>query len=334
MNENSENNIYFFEGIEVIEGDFDFISEQVKSWSPDKILIHFINEKHMEILKSIEYSIPSIIWIHGVEALSWKRRLFNFTGKRFLWYILDNNKKLKSMKLFIESAKNIHFVFVSNWMKKVMEKDVGVSIKNYEVIPNVINTDIFKYIPKDAEQRKKILIIRNFDSRKYANELSIKAILKLKEKEYFSELEFCIYGQGRYFKSLTSQLSNLKNVKIFNTFLPQSKIAEIHKDYGVFLCPTRQDSQGVSMCEAMSSGLVPITSNNTAIPEFVSSEAGYLTDNKVKSIVAAIEDLYFNKEEFTKRSYSSNKIIYDKCKQTEIVSREITFIKSSEEKKS
>jgi len=51
----------------------------------------------------------------------------------------------------------------------------------------------------------------------------------------------------------------------------------LHDRHGVFLCPTRQDAQGVSMCEAMASGLVPITSDNTAIPEFVSDEEGYLT---------------------------------------------------------
>jgi len=211
-------------------------------------------------------------------------------------------------------------------MKKVMETDVGVKIKNYEIIPNVINTDLFKYEKKDLDKRKKILIIRNFDSRKYANDISINAILKLKEKEYFQDLEFCIFGQGRYFDALTKKLLGLENVKIHNKFLSQMEIARTHKDYGVFLCPTRQDSQGVSMCEAMSSGLVPITSNNTAIPEFVSEEGGYLTDNSPERIVQAIEELYYNEEVFKEKSYKASDLIDRKCDQEAVITKELSFI--------
>lgn len=326
INDEALESTYIFEGIEVFEGDYNFIKESVASWCPDRILIHFINKKHMELLKEFNYSVPTIVWIHGVEALKWTRRLFNFTGIRFLKYIMVNTLKMRDMKKFVLSSKNVRFVFVSNWMKSVMEKDVGVKIKDYEIIPNVINTDLFKFKEKSFDKRKKILIIRNFDSRKYANDISIEAILKLTEKDYFEDLEFCIYGQGRYFDVLTKKLQGFGNVEIHNKFLSQIEIARTHKDYGVFLCPTRQDSQGVSMCEAMSSGLVPITSNNTAIPEFLSEEGGYLTDNNPESIVKAIEELYFNQEIFKEKSIKSSDLINRKCHQEAVITKELSFI--------
>ncbi len=51
-------------------------------------------------------------------------------------------------------------------------------------------------------------------------------------------------------------------------------------NYGVFLSPTRMDAQGVMMCEVMASGLLTISSDNTAIPEFIVDEQnGILIDN-------------------------------------------------------
>ena len=62
------------------------------------------------------------------------------------------------------------------------------------------------------------------------------------------------------------------------------------------------DAQGVSMCEAMSSGLIPITSNNTAIPEFVThKKTGFLTES-VNEIVDSVNYLYNNPTDYLKMS--------------------------------
>ena len=54
----------------------------------------------------------------------------------------------------------------------------------------------------------------------------------------------------------------------------------MHKKNGIFMVPTRLDSQGVSRDEAMSSGLVPITNNVAAIPEFVDDTCGMLAPKR------------------------------------------------------
>ena len=60
----------------------------------------------------------------------------------------------------------------------------------------------------------------------------------------------------------------------------------MHRDHGVFLCPTRMDAQGVSRDEAMSSGLVPVTSNAAAVPEFVDTQCGFLAEPEDSSQLA------------------------------------------------
>ncbi|TQR28849.1 hypothetical protein DMB92_08920 [Campylobacter sp. MIT 99-7217] len=104
-----------------------------------------------------------------------------------------------------------------------------------------------------------------FSSKKYANDLSIKAILELSKKDFFKDLSFKIIGDGELFDELVKPLKEFKNISIEKRFLRQNEISKLHKEYGIFLNPTRWDSQGVSRDEAMSSGLVPITNKLAAI---------------------------------------------------------------------
>ncbi|NGY85899.1 glycosyltransferase family 4 protein [Bacillus megaterium] len=155
--------------------------------------------------------------------------------------------------------------------------------------------------------RKKILSIRPFASHKYANDLSVKAILSLSTKPYFNELEFNIYGQGALFDEILEPVRSFSNVHIHNHFLPQGEIATIHKEHGLFLCPTRLDAQGVSMCESMSSGLIPITNGVTAIPEFVNDDCGFLaTREDAEGLAESIDYLYHHPKEFTRKSANAS----------------------------
>ena len=83
------------------------------------------------------------------------------------------------------------------------------------------------------------------------------------------------------FDETLQPLEKFSNVSINRGFLSHKEISSLHKQFGIFITPTRMDSQGVSRDEAMSSGLVPITTDITAIPEFVDSESGILTPQRI-----------------------------------------------------
>ena len=97
---------------------------------------------------------------------------------------------------------------------------------------------------------------------------------------------------------------------------------------GVFLCPTRQDAQGVSMCEAMSSGLVPVTSNNTAIPEFVEDKhSGFLNTNNPVNFADSIEFLLKNPKIFLKISKNASSSIEKICSSKIVAKLELELFK-------
>ena len=321
---------YTYEGVTVYTGGKDAYIKFLNSNTFDKYLIHFGYKKIVRPLIKSKPSASIIMWVHGAEALGWYRRLFAFNIKkpyRFFGYIILNTIQLSFLHKLISGSYDITYVFVSEWMKNILEKDscsIG-KIKNYEIIPNVIDSDIFDYNKKDKSDRLNILSIRTYQSKKYANDLSVKCVQELSKEPFFDELTFTFYGDGRLFNKTLNPIKDFKNVKIYQKFLNHKEISQVHKKNGIMLIPTRQDAQGVSMCEAMSSGLVPVTSNNTAIPEFVPSECGYLANNH-KDLALAIKEMYENPNIFLEKSKNASKFIQKKCDASSAIKKEIRLI--------
>lgn len=320
-----------YEGIpiEVIPSQ-DEVVEEIKKIKPDVILIHFFQSWMLSKIIKVT-KIPIVVWVHGYEATGWYRRLFNFKrfDRLFLISIYQNMlQQFYFRKLIQHSNKNkkTSLIFVSNWLKKTVEVDTLAFVKNGSVIPNPIDTQFFMYRKKEKEVQRKVLIIRSFESKKYANDQSVEAILKLSKHPAFHEWEFTIVGNGRLFDSLTAPLKNFKNVKITKAFVNQEKIKALHGEHGIFLCPTRQDSHGVSMCEAMSSGLVPVTSNNSAIPESVIHDVSGLLTDDADEIAQQLLRLSHDDELFQKLSMGAAKSIRDKYSFEDIIQKELNVI--------
>ncbi|WP_049945563.1 glycosyltransferase family 4 protein [Candidatus Stoquefichus massiliensis] len=318
---------YIFETVNVYNDNLNNIKQILTNKIYDSIFIHFLNKEIMDVINDKN---KCYVWVHGFEALSWKRRLFNL-NLHFPLYIYQNNKQLKCFRNYINHHSDTKFIFVSDWMYRITCHDIKSSIDNYCIIPNYIDNSIFNYNNKDISQRKKILIVRSFENRKYANDISIKFIKELSKKSYFNELTITIYGVGKYFDKLTQKVTKFNNVNVCNKFMTQEEVAKIHKEYGVFLCPTRQDAQGVSMCEAMSSGLVPITSYNTAIPEFITNKKDGLLckNNDISTFVDAYELILNDSDFFMKLSESASKRIQYQCSFNNTILKEIKLIPSN-----
>jgi glycosyltransferase involved in cell wall biosynthesis len=227
---------------------------------------------------------------------------------------------------------SLHLVFVSRYFAEEVMEDLGFRLPqtHYSVIHNPVATDLFAYKKKPAEQRKKILSIRSYASAKYANDLSVEAIKALAAYPWFSDLEFRLIGDGRLFDETVAPLAGFDNVIIEKRFLTQPEIAALQQEYGVFLCPTRWDSQGVSRDEAMASGLVPITNAVSAVPEFVDSKCGYLAEAEgSRGLVKAIKNLYQDPQAFALLSKRAAERVRRQSDAAIIVQKEISLITRS-----
>lgn len=322
-----------FENIDVVTGDAELLDATLATGQIKHVLVHILDENMWRVLEKYLDNIRVTVWAHGSEIQAWWRRDFEFELKDE--QEIQRQKKLSEKRiklwkhLFSKKNKNLQFVFVSKNFSEEVFSDIGVRLdeNKYEIIHNPIDTSLFPYEKKNGKQRTKILSIRSFASKKYANDLSVDAIIELSKHGFFKDLEIRIIGDGVLFDSVVEPLRVFDNVFIERRFLKHDEISEIQKNYGVFLNPTRWDSQGVSRDEAMAAGLVPVTTAVAAVPEFVDETCGILVDAEdSKALADGLKMLYENEDEFLRLSENAAKRVRSQSADVITIQKELALL--------
>lgn len=320
-----------FQNVDVVSGCQSTLGKMLESGQYKTVLVHFLDPEMWSVLKQCSPETKIIVWVHGAEIQPWWRREYNYSDELQLAAAkLESDKRLAFWQETLGNMPdNLKLVFVSRYFAEEVMEDLGFRIaeERYEIIHNPIDTEIFSYQPKPDEQRMKLLSIRPYASAKYANDLSVRAIELLATKPYFGELEFRMIGDGVLFEETLAPLRKYPNVKIERGFLKHQQIADLHKQYGLFLCPTRMDAQGVSRDEAMSSGLVAVTNNVTAIPEFVDETCGVLAPaDDAQAMADGIARVVETPALFRTLSAAARQRIEKQTAKQSIINREINLI--------
>lgn len=322
-----------FESIDVFSGDAENLRSALKSGQFKKVLVHILDKNMWSILEEFISDLDITIWVHGSEAQVWQRRAYEFQGMAdseiFRRKKLSDQRRKFWQELINKKFSNVTLVFVSEYFKNEFVQDIcdGKEDFNYEIIHNYIDKNLFPYQEKNVQDVYRILSIRPFSSLTYGNDLTVKAILELSKRPNFDKFIFTIVGDGPLFDETLSPIKHFKNVIIRREFLSQQQIAELHKEHGVFLVPTRMDTQGVSRGEAMSSGLVAVTTNVAAIPEFISkSEGGVVEAEDYEALAEFIYNLSKNNTTFQNYSIAGSKRVNQQCSHKNSIQKELGLI--------
>lgn len=325
---------YEYDDVDVSIGWKDRLRSKLASGRYRVVLVHFLDRAMWDVLKDYVATTRILVWIHGSEIQHWRQRTFNYR---------DEAEKARAVALSDERMAfwrdvleyphpNLHLIFVSQWFEESATKDVGVKLarEQYSIIHNAIDTALFEYVPKDVEQRWNLLSIRPYSTHKYANDLTVAAIRLLQDAPEFSRMRFRLIGDGVLFAETVAPIADLPNVEIEQRFLTQNEIATLHKQYGLFLVPTRMDSQGVSRDEAMSSGLVPVTTGVTAIPEFVDDTCGLVAPAEdAERMAELILQTVRSPETFLRLSAAAAERVRRQCGEEQTLMRELALIQAS-----
>jgi glycosyltransferase involved in cell wall biosynthesis len=321
-----------FQNVDVVTGGQEALRKMLDRGNYRSVLVHFLSPEMWEVLECYP-DINKIVWVHGAEIHPWHRRTFNYdTDRQLAKAKVDSEQRMAFWRGILNPmAQNLKLVFVSNYFSEEVFEDLGFRLpdKAFVIIHNPIDTNTFSFQPKPPEQRKRVLSIRPFTSQQYANDLSVKAILKLAEGHFFKDMEFKIVGDGKLFDETLKPLEGFPNISIERRFLSHAEIAALHKDYGIFLVPTRWDSQGVSRDEGMSSGLVPVTNSVAAIPDFVDDSCGILAEAEdFEGLAAGIQRLYENATDFGELSRCAAERVRSTCHMATISEQELSLFKN------
>ncbi len=301
--------------------------------SVNAFLAHSPSPETLADLAEVVPQDRQVHWFHGYEVRDYRRLYFNYTTPELarLRSRLDvvNRERLRAAATCFGDPRSSK-VFVSEFLRGVAETDTGQKAANSHVIPNFVDGEFYRFAQKTSDQARRMLLIRSFASRNYANDIAIEAIALLSDRPGFDEIQFTIRGFGPEFRSLTDRLSNLRNVDVEEGLLSRDAIVELHADHGVFICPTRFDTQGVSMGEAMASGLVVVTNDTAAIPEFTDPDCSVLVRADDPAAYAeALWALYEHPDRLPEMSRNATERVRAQCGSEQTIQRELVLIEQA-----
>ena len=323
-----------YDGIQVMSGNLSTLDFLLSHNYYNKVCVHFMYPDLWRVLSKFYNKVKIIVWCHGTEIDNWDVRTYDYclmTDEQ-----INKEKKIRENRQrffrdLILNYPDIDFIFVSGIFRNRVLKSLQIASDipcNTHVIHNYINLRLFQYHPRKPEDRYKLLSIRPFASRRYANDLTVEAIKLLRDKDYFSKLRIEIYGAGKLYQETVAELSGFNNVLLHNKFLPQSEIPYVHADNGIFVVPTRGDTQGVSRDEAMASGLVPVTTAVDAVPEFTDAGcACVVPPDSPSELARAIDYLVSDPVQFMAMSVAAHEKVRSLSSFCMTIARELDLIK-------
>ena len=253
------------------------INKSIKKFSPDIIHSHYATS--YGLLGAMTGKHPFILSVWGSDVFDFPKH--SFLNRLMLKWIFKKSDLLLSTSL-------------------IMKKEIGkYSSGNVVVTPFGIDTNQFcknKLIRSDVFT---IGIIKSLETH-YGIDYLINAFEIVVRKYPFKKLRLVICGQGTKsdeYKKLVTELKLNQQVS-FTGKIPYEEVPAMHNTFNLFVCPSLNESFGVSVLEASACEVPVIASNVGGLPEVVADgESGILVKpGNTKEIADAISYFIDNPE--------------------------------------
>ncbi|HEX6671251.1 MAG TPA: glycosyltransferase, partial [Nitrososphaeraceae archaeon] len=283
------------------------------------------------------------------------RKDYSFLGKFFDSFneYPENIKKmvaLKTIEKYNQMMNNTLILTNSKFSKHAIERIYRnnneqkipmiiyppVDIERFKILYDDNNKCINNHLQKDHNS---ILVISRISPNKQI-ENAIEVGKKLKEKENINNYNMIIVGNIIFYdRNYLEKIENLitkydlkDNIKI-KTDVPFDELQKLLQRTSIYLHPTPAEPFGISIVEAMSAGLVPITPNVGGNTEFVPSKYQYQSIDHAAEIIATIINNQTKNTISKERQDISNSIInFSKTKYKENVKKVIESSLEKEQK--
>lgn len=225
-------------------------------------------------------------WVHTFHAIE-KMRVRKLSKEE---------KHFEDLISWIESTVNYcnGAIYVSNPLYRQGRR--SYSIKKNIVIPNGVDINFFKYSPI---KKKNVLFVGRFSKEK-----GIEMFPDIIEK--IMEIEGATITILAPYTVLPKDLENIRDkiclcerkykgrVKMITKPMDQSYVAELYRNCQIYIQPSKYESFGLCIIEAMATGRPVVSFRVGGIPELV-GDCGFVVNDK-KSFLSKIEELLNNRE--------------------------------------
>lgn len=112
-------------------------------------------------------------------------------------------------------------------------------------------------------------------------------------KQLRPDVHLVLIGSGPEENNLKKLAHNLK-INDFVTFIrqvPHQEIFSYYRDADIFACPSKSETQGIVLIEAMAVGLPVVAIEAKGVSDIIKSEFGFLVEEKVETFSAKVLEL-------------------------------------------
>lgn len=204
----------------------------------------------------------------------------------------------------------------SEYLKKIFTRH-GLKVR---VVPNSVDLRRFERYSSDGPLPLHILCTRNFEDH-YRVDRVIKAFSKIKAE--IKEARLTLIGDGSYRHKLEELVSRLKlHDIVFVGQIDNKYIPEYYKQANLYLNASVIDNMPLSLMEAMSAGLIIVSTAPGGIPYLVKDRLNgiLVSSNDPDSLSREVVSIYHDPERWNK--IRANAIEYSKRFRTEVVCKE------------
>lgn len=319
-----------------------FIKSQISNG--DIVHIHWINNEAISIkdIRDISLKTKCFMTLHDEWAYLGCQHYRKNDNEEKIFFSKKNNIKYKCSSLidlnwfnfkrkkkYLANA-NITYIVPSQWMAQQAKNSILLHDARIEVIPNVINFDVFRGSKKKESGKFKICFgaIKGNASHIKGFDLLVNALSILSKENVTYNIELFIFGSNYMY---IKELENF-NCTWLSHITDENKLAEIYSSCHITVVPSRRESFGQVAAESIACGTPVVCFDTSGLKDIViHKENGYLAESfNTRSLADGI--LYFYKLDATSYdeiSLACPQTIYSKFNSDIVANKLITLYREN-----
>lgn len=288
-----------------------------------KIVSHFIknNNLNIDILEThdfeglylyLETSFPIVVRCHG--SFSVLEHFFNYNG-------IEVGKK-HCEELAFKKAKNI--ISISAFSEQMNRELFG--IKNFKRIYNGIDTTVYKIADNQTIIPKSIFYFGTVAYEKGAD-IALEILIKTIQSEPNTSLHFIGTENQNHKIALQKKIEEhqLENKVTFYGFQKTKDLISLLAQAEIVIFPSKGETFGLALCEAMALNKVVIASNIPSFNEIiVSGENGYIVDS-IDDYCDVVLKTFSDTDEANRIKSNARNSIIERFSQEKMIEETINF---------
>ncbi len=265
-----------------------------KSHTPHYDIVHDNQSLGYGLLQLQKRGVNVVATVHHPITRDRDLALAAATEKGQRWLINRWYSFLSMQKKVVQNLR--HVITVSAQSQRDIEQAFARPAEKIHIIPNGVDTNIFKPLPEIARRECSLITTASSDQPLKGLSILLRAIAQLRVE--FSQLQLTVIGKLKEDGDTQKELTALQLLDVvqFKSGISNQELVEEYARAEIAVVPSLYEGFGLPAAEAMACGVPLICSDGGALPEVVGDGARLVAAGNVESLVDALRELIGNAE--------------------------------------